>query len=301
MRDPSNTTKIDSHTGLCCLIGNPIGHSISPQIHNAAFKSLNLNFIYLAFQVEGDLEAAVEGLRALGARGFNVTIPYKVSVMEHLDDLDDSAVEIGAVNTVLNRDGKLIGYNTDGKGFIRSIGVEAVKGGGVTVLGAGGAARAIVVESARYASRIYVLNRSLEKAEALAEEVLRRLNPGVKIKAMPLTPKSLREALKHSILLANATPVGMHPHVDMSPVPPGLLSRELTVFDAVYNPLETRLLREARMAGARTVSGLDMLIHQGGEAFKIWTGIDPPLQIMRRAALKALQGEASRVEVCRGA
>lgn len=292
MRNPSIPLRIDSRTGLCCLIGNPIGHSISPQIHNAAFQSLNLNLVYLAFQVEGDLGGAVEGLKILGARGFNVTIPYKVSVMGHLDCLDASALEIGAVNTVLNRNGRLIGYNTDGKGFIRSVGVEVVKGAGVTVLGAGGAARAIVIESARYASMIYVLNRSLEKAEALAREVAHRLNSGIEIKAMPLTPGSLREALEHSSLLANATPVGMHPHVDESPVPPGLLNRELTVFDAVYNPLETRLLRDARRAGARTVDGLEMLIHQGGEAFKIWTGIDPPIQAMRRAALKALQGEA---------
>jgi shikimate dehydrogenase len=284
--------RIDGSTGLCCLIGNPVRHSISPQMHNAAFQALNLNLVYLAFQVEDGLGEAVKGLRSLGVKGFNVTIPYKVSVMDHLDALDDSALRIGAVNTVLNRDGTLIGYNTDGRGFIRSIGIENIKDRGLTVLGAGGAARAIVYESARYASRIFILNRTLSRAEALAEEVASRLGLSLdtEIEAMPLNPGSLRKALEHSSLLANATPIGMYPRVDESPVPEGLLRRDLTVFDAVYNPLETRLLREARLIGATTVNGLEMLIHQGGEAFKIWTGLDPPIEAMRSAALKALRG-----------
>lgn len=288
MVNPKTKPRVDSHTGLCCLIGYPIGHSVSPQMHNAAFQTLNLNLIYLAFQVEREsLEAAVKGLRSLGVKGFNVTVPHKVSIIDYLDRLDDSALKVGAVNTVLNRDGELIGYNTDGRGFIKSVGIENLKGKYVAVLGTGGAARAIIYESAQYASRIFILNRTLSKAESLAREVMDRY-PEIEIEAMPLTPKSIKKALERSSLLANATPIGMHPNEDEIPIPPSLLRRDLTVFDAVYNPLKTRLLKEAERLGAKTIGGLDMLVHQGGEAFKIWTGVDPPIQAMKEVALEAL-------------
>ena len=291
---------MDSHTGLCCLIGYPIGHSVSPQMHNTAFQALNLNLIYLAFQVKGEsLEAAVKGLKSLGVKGFNVTVPHKVSIINYLDELDDSALNVGAVNTVLNRDGELVGYNTDGRGFIKSVGIENLKDKYVTVLGAGGAARAIVYESAKYASGIFILNRTLGKAESLAREVVSR-HPKIEIKAMPLTLKGVKEALEQSSLLANATIIGMHPHEDEIPIPPDLLRRDLTVFDAVYNPLKTQLLREAERLGAKTISGLDMLVHQGGEAFKIWTGMNPPIQAMKDAALKALHDRRGGEELSSG-
>ncbi|WP_309493412.1 shikimate dehydrogenase [Candidatus Hecatella orcuttiae] len=281
--------KVDSATRVYALIGSPVEHSLSPTIHNAAFESLGLNCVYLAFNVASDgLPSALAGLRSLGVQGFNVTIPHKTAVIPLLDEVEPEARSIGAVNTVKIMGGKTVGYNTDGEGAIsalREAGVE-VKGLKVVLLGAGGAARALGFTLAKTSGELVVANRTEAKAVKLAEELSR--HHSVRVKGIRLNSERLGEELRDAELLVNTTSVGMHPHEDASPIPSRLLHSGLTVFDIVYNPLKTRLLREADAAGAKTVNGLGMLVHQAARSFEIWTGKKAPLDVMFNAALKAL-------------
>ncbi len=289
----NKVTFINSHTQLYCLLGNPIMHSVSPQMQNTAFQSYNLNSIYIAFTIEEDsLENVVCGCKALGIKGFNVTIPYKKTIIKFIDIIDASANRIGAVNTVLSSNDRLIGFNTDGIGFVKAVGEGTLQDQQVAILGAGGAATAIVYEVASRASSITIFNRTLKKAETLVENVLNSLDVthNISIQALPLNKKSLEDTLDKCRLLVNTTSIGMHPYSNKSPVPQQLLHSKMIVFDVVYNPLKTRLLKDAEMIGAPTISGLDMLLHQGGEAFKIWTGLSPPIEDMKKAALQALLG-----------
>jgi len=283
---------VSGKTKICGIIGDPIEHTMSPPMQNAAYKKLGLDYIYLPFHVRPEqLAQAVDGLRAINVRGFNVTIPHKVSIIPMLDGLDPQAEKIGAVNTVVNDDGELRGYNTDAPGFLKALleqGVEP-RGKNIVVIGAGGASRAVSYILAENDASLTILNRQLELdwAEDIAELI--REDFGKKVRVLELTKDFLADALRGAHILVNATSVGMSPAVDASPVPAELLRPGMYVFDVVYNPVMTRLLKEAGEAGAQTVSGVDMLVWQGVLAFEMWTGHSAPVEIMRKEALKALE------------
>lgn len=284
--------KITGRTRVCALIGHPVEHSLSPVMHNAAFQHLGLDYVYVAFDTPPEgLEEAMRGVRGLGIHGLNVTMPHKVSIIRYLDELDRSAEMTGSVNTVLNRNGKLIGYTTDGLGALnalRDAGADPL-GRKVVILGAGGASRSISFALIEFARELVIANRTLERAVSLVNDI-RRAFGQVNVRACGLSEGSLEVELKDADILINATPIGMRPNENDTPVRRGLLHRNLTVFDIVYDPLETRLLREARSIGARTVDGLSMLIHQGAASFEIWTGFKAPIGVMREAALKEIRG-----------
>jgi len=282
--------RISGRTRLCAVIGDPIEHSLSPCIHNAAFRHLGLDYVYVAFRVRIDeLGEAISGMRALGIRGLNVTMPHKIRVIDYLDRLDENARNVGAVNTILNEDGFLIGYDTDGVGALNSIRTvtEDLEGKKLVVLGAGGASRAISFTLASEAGELVILNRTVSRARELAERINRATGRGVRWGE--LSRQTLERELEDADILINATSVGMHPNSNETPVDKELLRPDLTVFDLVYNPLETRLLREARNVGAKTIDGLTMLVHQGAASFKIWTGIEPPIDLMMKAAREELK------------
>ncbi len=283
---------ISGKTRICGLIGDPVEHSMSPAMHNAAFKNSGMDYVYLPFKVEKEqLGRAIEGVRALNIRGVNVTIPHKVSVIPLLDELDPLAERIGAVNTIINNDGVLKGYNTDAQGFLKAMLERGISPGGkrVAILGAGGASRAISFILAERGANLVILNRQLEIdwAVKLASSISRAF--GREVKALELNEQNLAEVLRKSDILVNATSVGMSPNTDETPVPAKLLKGNLVVFDIVYNPVKTRLLAEAEAAGAKAISGLEMLVWQGALAFEMWTGLKAPLEIMRKAAMRALK------------
>jgi shikimate dehydrogenase len=284
---------ISGKTKICGLIGDPVEHTMSPAMHNAAFKKLGLDYIYIPFRVKPEeLTQAVAGLKALNVRGFNVTIPHKVSIIPFLDGLDPLAEKIGAVNTVVNKDGELRGYNTDATGFLRALlgrGIEP-RDKNIVILGAGGAARAVSYVLAEKGAQLTILNRKLELDWAEDIGQLIREDFGREVRVMELTSRRLATALEGAGILVNATSVGMSPTSGKSPVPTRLLHRRLMVFDIVYNPMMTRLLREAKEAGARVIGGVDMLAWQGALAFEKWTGQAAPLALMRRQAVKMLEG-----------
>lgn len=275
------------------LLGWPVGHSRSPAMHNAAFRALGLNWQYLLLPVAPeDVGDAVRGLRALRFAGANVTVPHKQAVMPFLDEVTLEAQAIGAVNTIVNRDGHLVGYNTDAIGFLRALreaGFEP-RGCRAVVLGAGGAARAVVYALLAAQATVTVANRTVEKARELARDLGRVF--GTTVHVIPLHSRAaLAQALGGADLLVNATSVGMAPHADACPLPADLpLHPSLTVYDTVYVPRETQLIRRAQEAGAKAVDGLGMLLHQGAVAFELWTGMKPPLDVMRQALLDAMPG-----------
>jgi len=283
---------ISAGTRVCGLIGDPVEHSVSPAMHNAALSHLELDYIYLPFRVgEKSLARAIGGVRALGIRGLNVTIPHKVDVIPLLDELDPLAERIGAVNTIVNDNGILKGYNTDAGGFLRALLQKGVELGGkkVVVLGAGGASRAVCFALAGNGAELVILNRQQEMdwAVRLAASISRLC--GREVKPLELNESNLKIELGDADLLVNATSVGMSPDASQTPVDRKLLKPGLVVFDVVYNPIKTRLLSEAEEVGARTISGIDMLIWQGALAFEMWTGLKPPVEIMKTAAVEALK------------
>lgn len=270
---------ITSRTQLVGLLGYPIEHSVSPAMHNAAFAHLGLDWAYLPRPVLPDrLGEALRGLPALGFRGANLTIPHKEQALAYLDDVTPEARALGAVNTITIEDYRLVGHNTDADGFLAALTEAGGQHQRAVVMGAGGAARAVVYVLRKLGVAVTVANRTLERARRLSVDVC------------ALDASSLGAALKQADLLVNATPVGMWPAVEASPLPEGLaLAPDLTVCDLVYNPVETRLLQQARLAGAKTISGLGMLVYQGAAAFRLWTGLAPPLEVMRQAAMQNLR------------
>jgi shikimate dehydrogenase len=284
--------EITGKTRICGLIGDPVAHTISPAMHNAAFTSRGLDYVYVPFPVkQKDLSKAIDGMRALDICGLNVTIPYKIAVIPLLDEMDSLAEQIGAVNTIVSDNGKLKGYNTDALGFLQVLlknGIEP-KGKRVVLLGAGGAARAIAFALANHGAELTILNRKqeLDWAVALAAKVSKAY--GKEIGALELDSINLKKRLAGADILVNATSVGMSPNIEETLVTADLLRPGLVVYDIVYNPAETRFLREARQAGAQTISGLDMLVGQGAAAFELWTGQKAPVDIMKQVAVKALQ------------
>ena len=281
---------ISGKTRICGVIGDPIEHTLSPIMHNAAFNALKLDYSFIAFKVKpAELENAANGMRALNIRGLNVTMPHKSAILKFLDRVDLSAQIINSVNTVLNKESKLFGFNTDGVGALKALrenGVE-LKGRKVLLLGAGGAARAIAYSMAKETDELAVLNRTLKPAQDLAKLLEKLANK--KIFAGSLSPKEIQQNLQDSDILINATSIGMKPKAEESVVAPKLLRPNLAVMDIVYNPIETKLVKEAQAVGAKVVSGVEMLIYQGAASFEIWTGKPAPVEVMRQAALKHLQ------------
>jgi len=279
---------ITGKTLVCGIIGDPVEHSLSPVMHNAAFGELNIDCVYIPFRVLAQsLGVAVCGLQSLGVLGFNVTVPHKVEVIKHLHSLSALARRIGAVNTVLNAKEGLIGYNTDALGAIEALRQSRVhlNDSAFTILGAGGAARAIVFALAKISQRIVVLNRTIAKAQKLRQDVKRNLRKDIEVG--PLTEKSLAKTLPTTDVLLNATSVGMNGHLKRFRFKRMDLTPGLTVFDIVYSQSESELLRKARQSGCKTVSGTEMLLHQGAAAFQIWTGRKAPLEVMRNALAEA--------------
>ena len=288
---------ITGRTQLTGILGYPVAHSLSPAMQNAAFKALGLDFCYVPLDVPpARLRAAVRSLKVLGFRGFNVTIPHKERIGVCLDRLTPEARLIGAVNTVENRNGRFIGHNTDGRGFLAFLKADldlSVSGRTILILGAGGAARAVAFQSALAGASILLANRTRSRAEGLARD-LRKKVKGPLVGSLPWTERALREAAGRADMIVNATSVGMKPD------DPDLLVRDSfrsgqIVCDLVYRPLETAFLKQARQAGARAVDGLGMLLHQGALSFEIWTDQKPPLPMMKKALEQALQGRESGI------
>jgi shikimate dehydrogenase len=289
-------TRMDRETGRVALIGWPVAHSVSPAMHNAAFEALGLDWRYELLPTEpGRVAEAVARLRAGDYQGANVTVPHKQAVLPCLDELTGAAQAMGAANTLVPRGGRLIGHNTDADGFVVALLAAGLQphGAWAAVVGAGGAARAVVYALlGEGAEKIFLLNRSVERARALADDLDCRDGGPPRIEVRPLDEGSLVATAQRAELLVHATPLGMWPHVDASIWPDDVpLPEHLAVFDLVYNPQETRLLQQAHASGAKAIGGLEMLVQQGVLAFQIWTGERAPVGVMRRAARRALAGE----------
>jgi shikimate dehydrogenase len=267
---------VDQHTGLYGVIGNPIGHSLSPIMHNAAFSQKGINAVFMAFET-GDPDACIKGMKGLGIKGMAVTIPYKVDVIPLLDEVDELAGRIGAINTIVNRGGRLVGYNTDGIGALKALEERAeLSGKSCIMIGAGGAARAIGYVLMEKGIELTVANRSVERGKSLCRALGCRF---INLEGL------LRE--KADILI-NTTPVGMAPGYGSCLVPEKALQDGMVVMDIVYNPLETRLIAMAGSRGCITISGLAMFIYQGAEQFRLWTGLEPPIDVMKEVVERFL-------------
>ena len=285
--------KPNTQTRLVGVNGWPIEHSLSPAMQNAALREMGLNWLYLAFAVAPErVGEALAGVRGLGLVGLNVTIPHKRAVIEHLDETDEAVQALGVANTIVRReDGSLAGHNTDGPGFLRSLAEHgrSVAGRAVTVIGAGGSARSVAWACARDgASRVTIVNRTLARAEDVAE-LLRRTTDLREVSAVGLEGPESREAVSGADVIVDCTSVGMYPRHNVEPVVPAAWLRSgQVVTDLTYNPLDTVLLEAARAAGAQTVDGAGMLVHQGAISLQYWSGQEPPVETMRAALLEAL-------------
>jgi len=263
---------------IYALFGNPVAHSLSPLMHNAAYAQMGIDARYTAY-CPGDVKEAVRLMREERVAGASVTIPFKVEIMKYLDHIEESAADIGAVNTVCVRDGKLLGDNTDWRGFIADLKTHMViEGKAFVVVGAGGAARAVLYGLLKERGLPVIVNRTEEKAVALAAEF-----------GCPWLSLDNIAAARGECLI-NVTPIGMFPHTDASPVPERFLSRFGSVVDIVYNPLKTKLLYEAESAGCTIHTGLGMFVRQGAEQIRLWTGMEPPIAIMNDTVRARLEG-----------
>ena len=270
--------QVDGRTELYGIMGDPVAHSLSPAMHNGAFAHLGMNRVYVPFPVK-DVAAALNGFRALQVKGVSVTIPHKQAVIGHLDEIDPVAEKIGAVNTLKIDNGRIKGYNTDWLGANRALAQEmALAGKKVLLLGSGGSARAIGFGLLEAGAEVVIASRTQGTGEALAGS----LN-------CPWLPLAAAEKMAADALV-NATSVGMGAQAGDSPVAAAALVNFPVVMDIVYAPLETRLLREARAAGCKTVDGLAMLLLQGAAQFELWTGVDAPVEVMRERLLDGLSG-----------
>ena len=282
---------ITTSTQICAVIGNPIAHSLSPAIHNAAFAELNLDFIYVACRVE-DVENALSGMRALeNFRGMSVTIPHKIEAMKYVDEIAEVDRSIGSINTVINEKGKLVGLGTDGPGALKAIvdaGIE-IDGKNILMLGSGGAARAISFNLA--------LNTKPGELSILDidERMLRQLTTDLKtgtdaaIKSQLLTQSSLAAAMEDADIILHCTPVGMHPNSETSLIPDQLFRPSQVVFDIVYTPFETKLLSQAKSHGLKVIYGVEMFVNQAVLQFEHFTGVDAPVEVMRSVVMEHLK------------
>ncbi len=267
---------INSNTLLYAVLGDPISHSLSPVMLNSAFSHVNYNGVYLAFRAK-EIGKAISGIRALDIKGAGITIPYKVAVMEFLDEIDDTAGKIGAVNTIINRHGKITGYNFDSTGAIKAIKEKTgINNKAVAILGAGGAARAVGYGIITEGGRLTILNRTKGKGEKLAADLDSEFCSLEDFKRVKCD------------ILINTTSVGMKPNVDSMPIEKEHLNKGMIVMDIVYNPLRTRLLKVAEDMGCTTIDGVSMFVFQGAGQFELWTGKKAPVDLMRKTVLKAL-------------
>jgi shikimate dehydrogenase len=288
---------LSGKTRVFCVLGHPVGHSLSPAMQNAALREMGVDGVYVPFDVPPErLAEAVRGLRALGAGGINCTIPHKEALLPLLDEVDEEASLIGAANTIMFREDRTVGYNTDAPGFLAALRAEGFEPAGrrAVVLGAGGSARAIVVALARLGAPVTVANRTEARARELAEELSAKI-PGGRVTAIGLEGEGLHGAVEQAELLVNTTSAGMSPRVEeMPPVPESALHSGLFVYDLIYNPLETRLLWAARERGARVANGAGMLAHQGALALELWTGRAAPARLMQQIVVETLRRQTPR-------
>ena len=287
---------IDTATHVCAVIGNPVEHSLSPLLHNAAFQAAQLNYVYVAFRVE-DVKGCLDGMRALeGFRGMSVTIPHKVAVIEQLDAIEPMAAHVGAVNTIVNEGGRLLGLTTDGPGTLRAfqhagVSFERKK---VLFVGSGGAVRSVAfaVAGMTSAAQVTILGRTQRNVESLANDLAAKTQAS--IESGSLAEDLAPHMATHDIVI-QGTPVGLYPHgIYGTIIPKELLRPEQVVFDMVYRPLKTRLIREAEEAGCQTIPGLEMLIHQAALQFERWTGAPAPIEVMRNALLTRMAERPDR-------
>ena len=281
---------ISPSTQICAVIGNPIAHSLSPAIHNAAFVELDLDFVYVACRVE-DVKNALAGMRAFNNfRGMSVTIPHKIEIMKYVDEIAEVDRSIGSINTVINEQGKLLGFGTDGPGALKAIvdaGVD-IDGEKILMLGSGGAARAISFTLARNA-KLGELS-ILDVNEIMLQQLTADLRAGTDafIKSELLTKNSLAGAMENADIIIHCTPVGMHPNEDASLIPAEFFRPEQVIFDVVYTPLETKMLAQAGERGLKIISGVDMFINQAVLQFERFTGVDAPVEVMRQVVMEQL-------------
>jgi len=278
-------------TRICAVIGNPVAHSLSPALHNAAFQELGLDFIYVAFRVE-DLKSALAGMRALeNFRGMSVTIPHKIEAMNYLDEIAEADRSIGSINTIINEQGRLIGMGTDGPGALKAL-VDAgvsMDAKNVLMLGSGGAARAIAFTLALKTglAKLAILDINVGMLHGLAADLKSGTTATIEFEA--LSDKSLAGAMEQADIIINCTPIGMHPKEGVSLVPVGLFRPGQAVFDVVYTPLETKLLADAKSRGLQAISGVEMFINQAVLQFREFTGVDAPVEVMRRVVMERLK------------
>lgn len=282
---------ISAATQFCVVIGNPVGHTLSPAIHNAAFQALDLDFVYLACQVT-DVKGALAGMRALGNfRGMSVTIPHKHDVMNYVDEIPEVDRNIGSINTVISEGGKLIGFSTDGPGALKALrdSQVAIDGRKVLMLGAGGATRAIAFTLAWQCKlkELAILDINAALLDGLAGDLSAKTD--TPIRGSLFTDRALAAEMGDSDIIIHCTPVGMHPKVDASLVPPELFRPGQVVFDVVYNPLETKLLADAKSRGLKTISGIEMFVNQAVLQFERFTGAAAPVEVMRQVVMEHLE------------
>jgi len=289
-----DSVEISSSTLVYGLIGDPVDHSLSPAIQNAAFRAVGLNAVYLAFQVrKAELRWAIQSLKSIKVNGFNVTTPHKLLVLRYLDEVETGAAEIGSINTVKNEKGMLIGFNTDGVGALNAMKATGVSPDGhcVLLLGAGGAGRVIAYALAGRGCSLKLANRTISTAKLLAKSLHRKFD--LKMKVIPLSKKALKDSVNQVDVILNASSMGMNGKCN-PPIDKRWIREDQWVFDIVYRPLRTKLLQDAASAGARTITGLDMLVHQGACSFTLWTGKKPPIGEMRRVVSGKLTLENAR-------
>jgi len=280
------TNRISGTTSLIGLLGNPVKHSKSPHMHNKSFQALGLDYVYMAFEVQdGHIKEALDSLKTFNAIGGNITMPHKTKIVEYLDDISPDAKIIGSINTIkIDENKKVTGYNTDGKGFVKSLEENEVKfkGKKIVIAGAGGAARAVATQLAYDGvGEIVLFNRTLEKAKIITDNINTNI-PSCKATAKDINETDLVKEIKDAAVLVNCTSLGMKSTIDQSIISsPAQLPKDIFVADIIYDPDQTRLLKIAKEAGCRYMNGLMMLIWQGAIAFKIWTGVDMPVDLIK--------------------
>ena len=276
---------INSHTKLYSIFGNPVRHSLSPIMQNAAFRSSGINAVYLAFELQ-NIKEAISSMKALNIYGASVTIPFKREAIKYLDEIDPLAHQIGSVNTLKNANGKIIGYNTDGYGALSSLTQNSVEiqGSNVLILGNGGSARAIAFALLNEDANITIAGRNVNRILTLIND-LREMSTNVEYTLIKDISVELAKGID---VIINTTPVGMKPNIDSLPIDKNLILKEHTVFDIVYSPNTTKLLQIGKSKGCRTIHGIEMLVHQGAKQFEIWTGLKAPFDDMKRSIEKCI-------------
>jgi len=281
-----NTFHFD--TQIIGIIGHPIKHSYSPFIHNVAIQLKKIDYVYLPFDIpSSNLKSALKGMTALGIKGFNVTIPHKETVIQYMNSVSEEVAMIGSVNTIVNDQGGLIGHNTDAYGILETLlpFKDDISGNQVCVIGAGGSARAVIYILIRHfkQKKIFIINRNERRAENLKEYFSEKMKFS-SIKTKELIPPAAFEVMRDSKLVINATPVGMYPNQnDSITTSPDVFSKDQIIFDLVYNPQKTLLLKTAEKAGAKTINGFDVLINQAAKSFELWTGVDFPKEEVQKS------------------